>query len=81
MRARVSVISAGKVSVVRGNDGILFSFLNVMSLPLTDAWTAGIRQNGSTNLVKNIDDAVSFHSGPNLLGTRCDRKGGFHLQT
>ena len=40
----VGVIPSSEVPVVAGHDGVLVSLLNVLTVPLSNAWTTGIGQ-------------------------------------
>lgn len=51
---RVGVISPGKVSIVAGDDGVLLSLLYVLSVPLSDAGTAGVGQHQPTYLFQGL---------------------------
>ena len=42
MCGRVGIIPPGKIAIVAGYDGVLLSFLHILSVPLTNAGTTGI---------------------------------------
>ena len=50
MRLRIGIVTAGEVAIVRRNDGVLFALLHVLTIPLTDAGTARIGQDDTTDL-------------------------------
>ena len=52
VRLWVGVVAPSEVSVVAGDDGVLLPFLNVLSVPLTDARATGIGQHHSSYLLK-----------------------------
>ena len=54
MRLWVSIISSSEVPVVAGDDGVLLSLLDVLSAPLTNARTASIRQDQTTNVLQRL---------------------------
>lgn len=45
MGRRICVITSGEITVIRCDDGVLLAFLNVLAIPLTDAWTTSICKN------------------------------------
>ncbi len=50
----VGVISPCEVPVVAGDDRVLLSFLDVLSVPLADAGTAGIGENQTPYLLQRL---------------------------
>ena len=48
----VGVVTGSEVAVVRGDDRVLFALLHVLTIPLTDARSAGVGQNGSSELAQ-----------------------------
>lgn len=76
----VGVVTSGKVTVVRCDDGVLVAFLDVLAIPLTDARSAGVGQNGSAELAKCLGDAVAFDGGADLFGSRGDVEGRLGFQ-
>ena len=44
VRSRVSIVTTGEVSVVRRDNGVGLTLLNVLTIPLTDARTTAIEQ-------------------------------------
>ena len=66
-RIRVTISTAAKVSVERGNDGILARIIIGMTLPLSDARTAGIGHDEGSNLLEIIEDTITLGCIANLL--------------
>lgn len=54
MGGRVGVVTAGEVPVVGGDDGVLLSFLDVLTVPLTDAWATGVGQNCAAKSTQSL---------------------------
>ena len=81
MSGRVGVVTSGKVSVVRCDDGVLLAFLHVLAIPLTDARPASVGQNGSAEFTQCLSDTIAFNSGANLLRSRCDVEGSRGFQS
>ena len=46
----ISVVSLREVPIVGGHYRVSFVLLNIFSVPLSYAWTARVRQNGSPSL-------------------------------
>jgi len=67
MGSRVAVIPLGEVPVVGGDDGVLDTLLHVLTLPLSDARTAGIAQHDATEFGEYIHLAISGGGGTNLI--------------
>ena len=66
-RIRVTISTAAEVSVERGNNGILARIIIGMTLPLSDARTAGIGHDEGSNLLEIIKDAITLGCIANLL--------------
>lgn len=56
----IGIVTSSKVSVVRGDDGIFVSLLNVLSVPLANAWTAGVGKNDATKLTERLSLDVTI---------------------
>lgn len=54
MRRGVGVVSPREVTVVRGDDRVLVSFLDVLTIPLTDARPASVSQHGASEVSKSL---------------------------
>ena len=52
MGLRVGIVPPGEVPVVAGDNSVLLSLLDVLSVPLTDARATGVGQNKTTNVLQ-----------------------------
>jgi hypothetical protein len=77
----VGVVTSGEVTVVRRQDGVGLTLLDVLTVPLTDARTASVGKNDTTELLEGGELAVTRNSGTDLLGTRGDSVDGLRLDT
>ena len=50
MCGRIGIISASEVAVVAGDDGVGFTLLDILPVPLANAGTTGIGQHQCPNL-------------------------------
>src|SRR3989454_3200530 len=50
------------------------------SLPLADAWPAGVGEHGPTHLLEGLQEAVALHREVDPLGPRRHQEGGLGLQ-
>jgi len=75
----VGVIAASEVTVVRREDRVSLALLDVLTVPLTNAWTASICQNHTTELLEGGKLAITLDGGSNLLGTRGNGEEGLGL--
>lgn len=75
----VGVIAASEVTVVRREDRVSLALLDVLTVPLTNAWTASICQNHTTELLEGSKLAITLDGGSNLLGTRGNGEEGLGL--
>lgn len=77
MRCWIGVIASGEVPVVRRNDGVLFALLHVATIPLADAWAAGIGQHCAAKFPERFGDSVALDGGADLLrsGRHIERDG------
>ena len=66
-RIMITIGTTAEVSIKRGNDSILASIIFCMTLPLSDARTAGVGHDKSSNLLEVIEDAITLGSIANLL--------------
>lgn len=62
----VGVVSSSEVSVERGDNGVLLALLSVLSVPLTNAWTARVGHDDTTNLLEDFGVTVSFNGSSDL---------------
>ena len=74
MCSRIRVVSAGEIPIVGGDYGIRFAFLDITTIPLTNAGATGVGKDDSTEILKSFELTVSFNGGTNLLGAGCDRE-------
>lgn len=51
---RIGVITASKIPVVRCDNGVLFSFFDILTIPLTNAWATGICQHCATKTTQSL---------------------------
>ena len=77
----VGVVTGREVAVVRRDDRVLLALLHVLTVPLTDAGTASVGQNGSAELAQRRSDAVAFDGGADLFRSGRDVEGCLGLQS
>ena len=80
MGSRIGIITACKISVVRRNNRVLFALFNILTVPLSNTRATGIRQNNTTNFLKDFHLTVLGNSSSNLFRTWGDSKFRFCLQ-
>ncbi|KAI6755925.1 hypothetical protein HG531_005031 [Fusarium graminearum] len=78
---RVTVVSAGEVTVVRRDDGVGLALLDVTSIPLTNAGTTSVGKNDTAELLEGLELAITLNGGADLLGTRSDSESRLGLDT
>ena len=66
VRMGEQTMSLGIGEPVQTKHTVILALL-LISLPLTNARTACVRQDDSTDILKNIGDFVPFHRSPNLF--------------
>jgi hypothetical protein len=49
----VGVITTGEVTVVRGNNGVLVALLDVLTIPLTNAGTASVGKDNTSEFTQS----------------------------
>lgn len=81
VRSRVGVVSASEISVVRSDDGILLSLLDVSSVPLTDTGSTGVGEDDTSDVFERLDETVSVNGGSDLFGSGGDGELGLADQT
>lgn len=54
MRGWIRVISSSEITVIRRDDSVLVAFLDVLTVPLADAGTARVRQDGAAEISKDF---------------------------
>lgn len=68
----VGVVSSSEVSVEGSDDGVLLALLSVLSVPLTNAWTARVGHDNTADALEDLGVAVSFNGSSDLFGTGRD---------
>ena len=76
----VSVVTAGEVTVVRGDDGVSLSLLDVLPIPLTDTRTTRIGKYETTRSFESTNLTITLNGGANLFRTRCDSELALDLE-
>ena len=77
----VGVVTASEVAVVRRDDGVSLALLDIATIPLSNARTAGVGENDATEFLKGLQLAITLNSSTNLLGARGDGEQGLSLET
>ena len=78
----VTIVTTAEVSVVRGQDSVAGTLLNaILSLPLADTGTTGVRENNTTGLLESLKGAVTLESSTNLLTSGGDVEISSGLKT
>ena len=67
MGSKVRIVTATEVAVVRRDNRVLFTFLHVVTVPLTNARTTSVGEHHTTNLVKDFHLTITLNSGTDLL--------------
>jgi hypothetical protein len=78
---RVGVVTTSEVSVVRGDDRVLVTLLDVLPVPLSDTGSTGVGEDDSADVFEGLDESVTGNGGPDLLGTGGDGELGLGAQT
>lgn len=81
VRGRVGVVATSEVAVVRSDDRVLLAFLDIATIPLTDAGAASVGQDDTAGILKDANLAITFDGGTDLFGARGDGELGLDLQT
>lgn len=78
----VTVVATAEVSVVGSKDGVGGALGDViLTLPLADAGTAGVREDNTTSLLESLKGVVSLKGSTNALGTGGNVEVGSGLDT
>mmetsp|Transcript_9808 Transcript_9808/g.26682 ORF Transcript_9808/g.26682 Transcript_9808/m.26682 type:complete len:346 (-) Transcript_9808:1065-2102(-) len=77
VRGRVGIVTCRKVPVERRHNRIGLSLGHLGTLPLADAWPTRIRQDGSSDILKDLGESIPRDGRPDLLATWAD--GERHL--
>ncbi len=75
----VGIVTSSEVTVVGREDGVCGSLWNILAVPLSDTWTAGVGENHTTELLEGLELAITLNGGANLLGTRGNGEKGLGL--
>ena len=78
---RVGVITASEVTVVGGDDGVRLALLDVLTVPLSNARTAGVGKDDTTELFEGLQLAITLNGSTDLLRARGDSEHGLGLNT
>merc|ERR1719394_1530979 len=77
----VGVVSSCKVTVVAGDNGVLFPLLDILSVPLSNTGTTGVGQNNSSKFPHCIRQSISLNGSSDLFTPRGDVEGSLALET
>ena len=75
MGGGIAVVALGEVAVVAGDDGVGHPVVEILAVPLADAWAAGVGQNRRPKCLEVGQEAVAFDGGPDLFGPGGDEEG------
>lgn len=78
---RVGIVTSSEVTVVRADDRVGVSLLDIASVPLTNAWSTGVCEDETSERLKSLELSVTLDGGTNLLGTRSDSEKCLGLDT
>lgn len=78
---RVGIVTSGEVTVVRRDDGVGLTLLDILTIPLTNAGSASVGKDDTSELLKSLELTVTLNGGANLLGTRSNSVDGLGLDT
>lgn len=79
--SRVGVVTASEVTVVGGDDGVGLALLHVLTVPLSNARTAGVGEDNTTELLESLKLAITLNGGTDLLGTGGNGEQSLGLDT
>ena len=77
----VGIVTSGEVSVVGSNDRVLGTLGNVLSVPLSDARSASVGKNGTSDSLELLHLSVTSDGGTNLLGSGGDGETRLGLES
>lgn len=77
----ISIVTAGEVAVVGGDDRVLLALLDVAAIPLANARSAGVGKDHTANLLERADLTIAGDGSTDLLGTGGDGELGLGFQT
>lgn len=78
---RVGIVTTGEVTVVGRDDRVGSTLLDILAIPLTDARTAGVGKNDTTEFLKSLELAIALDGSTDLLGTGRNSEERLRLQT
>lgn len=76
----VAVVATSEVTVVGREDRVGLTLLDIPAIPLTDAGTASVGEDDTTELLESLELPIAGNGGANLLGTRGDNEGRLGLE-
>ena len=79
--SRVGIVTTSEVTVVRRDNGVGGTLLDILAVPLSNARTAGVGEDDTTELLKGLELTVTLNGSANLLGTRSNSEDRLGLQT
>lgn len=77
---RVSIVTASEVTVVRGDDGVGSSLLDILAVPLTNARSAGVGKDHAAKLLKGLELSIALNGSTNLLRSWGNGEEGLGLE-
>jgi len=77
----VGVVAASEVAVVRRDDGIGLTFLDVLTVPLSNTGSASVGQDDTTELLEGGELTITLDSSTYLFGAGGDGEDGLGLNT
>ena len=77
----VGVVTAREVTVVGRDDGVGLTLLHVLTVPLTDAGTAGVGEDDTAELLQGLQLTITLDGGADLLGTGGNGEQSARLDT
>uniref|UniRef100_A0A914MS23 Candidate secreted effector n=1 Tax=Meloidogyne incognita TaxID=6306 RepID=A0A914MS23_MELIC len=77
MSGRIRIVASSEVSVIRTNNCVLLSHLNILPIPLSNTRSTSICKNNTTNILKIFDKTVTLNCSTNLLTSRSYSKNWF----
>lgn len=77
----VGIVTGSEVTVVRRDDRVLLALLDIATVPLSNARTASVGKNHTTELLEGLELTVTLNGSADLLGTGSDGEEGLGLDT
>lgn len=63
---RVAVVATSEVTVIGRKNRVGLALLNILTVPLSDAGTAGVRENDTTELLEGLELTVTGNGSADL---------------